>query len=35
MFNGLYLDAAVNRWRATKSEEDAAKVRRLVEGLSS
>lgn len=33
MFNGLYLDAALNRWRATKSEEDAAKVRRLVEGL--
>lgn len=33
MFNGLYLDAAVNRWRATKSEEDAAKARRLMEGL--
>lgn len=33
MFNGLYLDAAVNRWRATKSEDDAAKVRRLVGGL--
>ena len=33
MFNGLYLDAAVNRWRSTKSEEDAAKVRRLVDGL--
>jgi hypothetical protein len=33
MFNGLYLDAAVNRWRVTKSEEDAAKARRLMEGL--
>lgn len=33
MFNGLYLDALVNRWRATKSGEDAAKVRRLVAGL--
>ena len=33
MFNGLYLDAAVNRWRSTKSREDAAKARRLMEGL--
>lgn len=33
MFNGLYLDASVNRWRATQSDEDASKVRRLVEGL--
>lgn len=33
MFNGLYMDAAVNRWRQTKSDEDAAKARRLMEGL--
>ncbi len=33
MFNGLYMDAAVNRWRHTKSEADAAKARRLMEGL--
>ena len=33
MFNGLYLDAMVNRWRSTKSEEDATKARRLMEGL--
>jgi hypothetical protein len=33
MFNGLYLDAVVNRWRSTKSEEDATKARRLMEGL--
>ena len=33
MFNGLYLDAAVNRWRLTKAREDAAKARRLMEGL--
>lgn len=33
MFNGLYMDAAVNRWRQTKSGEDAAKARRLMEGL--
>lgn len=33
MFNGLYMDAAVNRWRLTKSPDDAAKVRRLAEGL--
>ncbi|HEY6167223.1 MAG TPA: hypothetical protein VI454_04230 [Verrucomicrobiae bacterium] len=33
MFNGLYMDAAVNRWRHTKSESDAAKARRLMEGL--
>ena len=33
MFNGLYMDAAVNRWRATKSDENAAKARRLMEGL--
>lgn len=33
MFNGLYMDAAVNRWRHTKTEADAAKARRLMEGL--
>ncbi len=33
MFNGLYMDAAVNRWRHTKSVEDAEKARRLMEGL--
>lgn len=33
MFNGLYMDAAVNRWRRTKSADDATKARRLMEGL--
>jgi hypothetical protein len=33
MFNGLYMDAAVNRWRHSKSADDAAKARRLMEGL--
>ena len=33
MFNGLYMDAAVNRWRHTKSADDASKARRLMEGL--
>lgn len=33
MFNGMYLDAAVNRWRHTKSVDDATKARRLMEGL--
>jgi hypothetical protein len=33
MFNGLYMDAAVNRWRHTKSNDDATKARRLMEGL--
>lgn len=33
MFNGLYMDAAVNRWRQTNSDDDAAKARRLMEGL--
>ncbi|MBI5802702.1 MAG: hypothetical protein HZA92_18525 [Verrucomicrobia bacterium] len=33
MFNGLYMDAAVNRWRHTKADADAAKARRLMEGL--
>ena len=33
MFNGLYLDGAVNRALATKTDTDKAKTRRLVEGL--
>jgi hypothetical protein len=33
MFTGLYMDAAVNRWRHTKAEADATKARRLMEGL--
>jgi len=33
MFNGLYMDAAILRWKRTKSADDAAKVRKLMEGL--
>lgn len=33
MFNGLYLDAALLRWRRTQSAEDGAKARKLMEGL--
>ena len=33
MFNGLYMDAAVSRWRHTRAPEDAAKARKLMEGL--
>lgn len=33
MFNGLYMDAAILRWKRTKSPDDAAKARRLMEGL--
>lgn len=33
MFNGLYMDAVVNRWKRTKSAEDATKARKLMEGL--
>ena len=33
MFNGLYMDAAVRRWERSRSAEDAAKPRRLMEGL--
>lgn len=33
MFNGLYMDAAVNRWHHTRADADAAKARRLMEGL--
>ncbi|OPZ16393.1 MAG: hypothetical protein BWZ10_01455 [candidate division BRC1 bacterium ADurb.BinA364] len=32
MFNGLYMDAAIGRWRASGSEADAEKVRRLARG---
>ena len=33
MFNGLYMEAAVNRWRNSGSTEDATKARRLMEGM--
>lgn len=33
MFNGLYLDALCNRWKATKDEAVRAKARRIVDGL--
>jgi hypothetical protein len=33
MFNGLFMDAAVNRWRHTRAEADAAKARKLMRGL--
>lgn len=33
MFNGLYMDAAILRWKRTKSADDAAKARKLMEGL--
>lgn len=33
MFGGLYMDAAINRWKRTGSESDAHKARRLMEGL--
>ena len=33
MFNGLYMEAAVNRWRDSKTPEDATKARRLMEGM--
>lgn len=33
MFNGLYMDAAVGRWQHTRAEADAAKARKLMEGL--
>ncbi|QOV92422.1 hypothetical protein IPV69_13160 [Humisphaera borealis] len=33
MFNGMYLDAAVLRWQESGSADDAAKARRLMEGL--
>lgn len=33
MFNGLYMDAAVARWKHSKADADAAKARKLMEGL--
>ncbi|MDR3406174.1 MAG: hypothetical protein P4L99_27050 [Chthoniobacter sp.] len=33
MFNGFYLDAAINRWKISRSEVDKAKARRLADGL--
>lgn len=33
MFNGMYMDAMVNRWLVTKDADSAAKARRLMEGL--
>ncbi len=33
MFNGLYMEAVLNRWRQTKRDDDAEKARRLMEGL--
>lgn len=33
MFNGLYMDAAILRWKRTQSAEDAVKARKLMEGL--
>jgi len=32
-FTGLYLDAAVRRWKVTQSTEDLGKARKLAEGL--
>lgn len=33
MFNGMYLDGLVSRWERTRTDEDAAKARRIAEGL--
>lgn len=33
MFNGLYMDGTVQRWRHTKTQADADKARRLMRGL--
>ena len=33
MFNGLYIEAAVNRWKRTQAAEDGEKARKLMEGL--
>ena len=33
MFNGLYLDAVINRWRHTQAAADAAKATKLADGL--
>ncbi len=33
MFNGMYMDGAVQRWKATGAEADKAKAQRLAKGL--
>jgi hypothetical protein len=33
MFNGLYMEAMLNRWSVTKDQATASKARRLMEGL--
>ncbi|MBL9116958.1 MAG: hypothetical protein JNJ83_18270 [Verrucomicrobiaceae bacterium] len=33
MFNGLYMDGAILRWKRTGAKEDADKARKLMEGL--
>ncbi len=33
MFNGLYMDAAILRWKYSRSDADATQARRLMEGL--
>jgi hypothetical protein len=33
MFNGLYMDAMISRWRRTHSQADREKARRLADGL--
>lgn len=33
MFNGLYLDGAINRWKRTRAPADLAKARKLIDGL--
>lgn len=33
MFNGMYMEAMVNRWRLMKDDDAAAKAKRLMEGL--
>ncbi len=33
MFNGLYMDAAILRWERSRSDVDAMKARKLMEGL--
>lgn len=32
-FNGLYIDAMIDRWKITKAKSDAEKVRRMARGL--
>jgi len=33
MFNGLYMDGAIGRWQHTHADADAAKARKLMDGL--